>query len=204
MFARNGTVVSLYDRTGRALMPWAQAGYRCVAVDLTVASARAQHPRIKYLTGDVRSFDMPRFTRFAMAWPPCTHLTNTGARWWAAKGRAALDEALSLVAAALALFHEGGSPWLLENPPGRLSRYWRAPDLYVEPWHFAGWSDDPAADSYTKKTGLWLGGGARPPVPNPVPGLPINTKYIHHAPSCSPRRSVTPQGLARAIYEGNK
>lgn len=199
----SGVVVSLFDRTGVALRPWAEAGYECVAVDLVNDPTRVLHPRITYVQQDVLDYVMPSDVRFVMGWPPCTHLARSGARWWASKGPAALSEGLSLVAACIVQMERANAPWMIENPTGRLPRYWRKPDLHVEPWHFAGWSRRPSIDGYTKKTALWLGNGARAPAPNPIAGQRLDTKRISHAPSSSPRRSITPDGLARAIYVSN-
>ena len=207
MFARDGWVVSLYDRTGAALLPWARAGYRCIAVDIAPSdAARVKHKNIHFLQGDVRGFALPGPVRFLMAWPPCTHFTSAGARWWKAKGEGPLREALALVQAAVRLADESGAPWMLENPVGRLSSHWRRPDVCgINPWMFAGWVAGAARaeNSYTKNTCLWLGGGAQPPAPNPVPGLPINMGKIVRATSCAPSRSVTPAGLAIGIWVAN-
>lgn len=139
-----------------------------------------------------------------MAWPPCTQFAISGARWWAEKDPALLDEAVEVLAACVGLAE--GLPLVLENPVGRIQQFWRSPDLYVHPWEFANWSSCPATDAYTKKTGLWLESGAVAPQRNPWNGL-IDRKKIHNSPDSKDRarrRSQTPEGLARAIFLSNK
>jgi len=197
------TVVALYDRTGVGLLPWAEAGYDCEAVDMSEDKRRVDHPRIRFVRADVRQYVMPKHVRFCIGWPPCTHLAASGARWWKTKGEGALAEALDLVGQALFRFQDSGAPWVIENPMGRLSTIWRKPDVSVHPWQYAGWISHPEENAYTKKTGLWLGGGAKPPAPYPVPGLPIDTKRILYAPSSCPSRSITPLGLAAGLWVAN-
>lgn len=194
------TIVSLCDHTHTALYPWRDAGWDTVAVDLEPPLTPGDG--VTHWQTDVCTIPaLPETTAFVLAWPPCTHLARSGARWWAAKGPEALAQALAVVNACRTLAY--GRPWILENPVGRLSTLWRKPDVVVDPWQFAYLSGP--EDAYTKKTCLWLGGGANPPVPGAWDG-PIDTKRIHYA-APGPRRglirSATPLGLARAIFNAN-
>ena len=81
-----------------------------------------------------------------IAFPPCTHLSSSGALYWPQKqkdGRqqAALDFVMMLANCS--------APHIaIENPVGILSRLWRKPDQIIEPYHHG--------DPYRKKTCLWL------------------------------------------------
>lgn len=151
-------VLSLCDRSCRAVMPWAEAGYKCICVD--VEAGDSPHPNIETVRADLRWWLPPRGEyAFAMAWPPCTHLAVSGARWFADKGLSALVEGLELVERCRAICDWLGCPWMLENPVGVLGSYWRAPDYTFNPNEFAGYLDEPDDEAYTKKTCLWVGGG---------------------------------------------
>jgi hypothetical protein len=99
-------VLSLCDRTGVMVQPWREVGYTCGLVD-------TQHrPGINRLDGgaltrvgvDVREFDcaiLPAEPAIVFAFPPCTHLANSGNRHKRDKGLEALYEALGLVRRAV-------------------------------------------------------------------------------------------------------
>jgi hypothetical protein len=198
-------VLSLCDRTGVMVLPWAEAGAECITVDLQ--EGEAAHPNIRHVRADVTRFARHYEADITFAFPPCTHLAGSGARWWAAKGLPALIEALSIVEACRRICADSGAPWMIENPVGRLSTCWREPDYTFDPWEYG--------DDYTKRTCLWTGGGfVMPPkvragdlfdAPTVHQG-PIDTKRIHHAspgPERANLRSVTPRGFARAVYLAN-
>jgi hypothetical protein len=83
-----------------------------------------------------------------LAFPPCTHLASSGARWFAEKRRdgrqaAALEFFMAIAGA--------DAPRLcIENPVGIVSNFWRKPDQIIQPWQFG--------HPETKATCLWLRG----------------------------------------------
>lgn len=81
-----------------------------------------------------------------IAFPPCTFLSRAGARYWAER-EAEAAQAFALVQKVAALDVPRVA---IENPVGLLSRFWREPDQYVQPWWFG--------EPYQKRTGLWLKG----------------------------------------------
>jgi hypothetical protein len=197
------TVLSLCDRTGVMVQPWLEAGYPCVIVDL-------QHPAGVHTDGlltrvgaDVASYLPPRVEyAAAFAFPPCTHLASSGARWFQDKGLAALAEGILLVEACRRILEWTDAPWALENPNGTLSTYWRQPDFSFDPYEYAGWSD--GAEAYTKRTCLWTGGGFTMPPRKPVE--PVDGSKMHRlgpSPERANLRSVTPEGFARAVFAAN-
>lgn len=200
-------VIALCDYTGNSVKPWAAAGYECWTVD-------TQHPAgvgpleggIRKIGCDVADFQMPtdREIAFVFAWPPCTHLAVSGARWFKGKGLSALAESIRLVAITSKLCEESGAPYLLENPVGTLSTYWRQPDYKFDPCDYAGYIENPTTDAYRKKTCLWVGGGFVMPPTNPL--LPYFGSMIHEVapgPDRANIRSATPKGFSRAIFEAN-
>jgi hypothetical protein len=185
------------------LAPWAAAGFRCVAVDLQEPPATT-HPGVEHVQCDVRSYLPPRGEYVAaFAFPPCTHLANSGARWWKSKGLGKLAEAIELVEACQRILEWTGAPYLLENPNGALSTHWRKPDHSFDPCDFGAYLNPPG-DQYTKRTCLWVGGGFKMPAPKwvePVEGSKMHT--MADTPERANLRSETPKGFAQAVYEAN-
>jgi hypothetical protein len=200
------TVLSLCDRTGVMVQPWLEAGFDAVTVDLQaddmteqVGSARWERVRC-----NVRDYHLRCQPAVVFAFPPCTHLASSGARWFRDKGLGKLIEALTTVEACRQLCESSGAPWMVENPVGTLSTYWRDPDYLFDPCDFAGWCDDPDTEAYTKRTCLWTGGGFVYPRRRWVE--PTLGSLFHRTPPGPDRgdiRSVTPQGFARAVFDAN-
>lgn len=198
-----GVVLSLCDRTGNMTLPWIEAGYEAVTVDLQEAPTanKARH----HFVADIRAWRYPlRFGRPAMvfAFPPCTHLAASGARWFASKGLPALIEALQIVEACRAICEASDAPWMLENPVGTLATYWRKPDHSFHPCQYTAFE---MGDNYTKKTCLWIGGGFAMPAPAAI-DLGAPDERIHRrspGPDRADFRSATPMGFARAVFEAN-
>ncbi len=202
---RQGVILSLCDYTGIMVEPWAEAGFDCLLVDIRHPAGVNRNGRITTVCHDVNTFvHWFRPAGFVAAFPPCTHLAVSGARWFARKGLAPLVKALELVESCRRLCEISEAPWMIENPVGRLSTLWRKPDYYFDPCDYAGYLDDPTSEAYTKKTCLWTGGGFIMPEPRRVE--PVGKNPIHHMPPSKDRglkRSVTPRGFARAVFEAN-
>ncbi len=176
-------IYDLCGGTGAWSEPYARAGYDCRIVTLPDT--------------DVRLLEAPTELVYGvLAAPPCTHLSGSGARWWAGKGQVALIEALAVVDACLRFIYATKPTfWALENPVGRLVRYLGKPTMYFQPNEYG--------DTYTKKTVLW--GDFNIPIKRLV--LPLDGGKIHRMPPSLDRsmlRSITPLGFARAFYEANK
>jgi hypothetical protein len=124
-----------------------------------------------------------------IAFPPCTHLAGSGARYWAEK-RADGRQRESIEFATK--FSKLGIPYCIENPVGILSTVWRKPDQIVQP-HWFG-------HAWTKTTCLWLDG-----LPLLVPTDSVEPTGYNKTLSFSPSadrpklRSITPSGVALAM-----
>lgn len=124
-----------------------------------------------------------------IAFPPCTYLCSSGARWWAQQQEKQRD-ALRFISALLYCMPQ---KFCLENPIGILSTRYRKPNQIVQPWQFG--------HGETKATCLWLKG-----LPNLIPTNIVKGREarIHKmAPSKnrSKDRSRTFQGIADAMAE---
>lgn len=197
----NGTIYSLCDLSGNAVMPWAEAGYECVCLDLQHSIRRDRRERvglgwITYRWADVRSESRLDNAAGVFAFPPCTNLAVSGARDFQRKGLRGLIDALEVVEVCRILCESSGAWWMLENPVSRLSSSWRKPDHMFDPCDYG--------DPYTKKTCIWSGGGFVMPPKNRVP-VTLES-YIHKmppSPDRANRRSETPMGFARAVFAAN-
>src|SRR4051812_34140690 len=76
------TVLSLCDRSGVMVQPWIEAGYRAIIVDLQHEGVTTDGPLTR-VGADVRTWEPPALDYAAVfAFPPCTHLAASGARWF--------------------------------------------------------------------------------------------------------------------------
>ena len=135
-----------------------------------------------------------------LAFPPCTHLAVSGARWFEDKKRNGQQQmAIGFFLAFTALDHI--QRVAIENPVGIMSNVYRKPDQIIQPWMFG--------EPETKATCLWLKGlpllEPTDDVREQMEGMGESEKHrIHHMPP-SPQRSIerskTYQGIAKAMAE---
>lgn len=126
-----------------------------------------------------------------LAFPPCTHLAVSGARYFEQKrkdGRqqAAIDFFMR--------FANSDCPRIaIENPVGIMSTVWEKPDQIIQPWQFG--------HGETKKTCLWLK-GLPPLIPTEI--VEGREQRIWKMPPSEDRaknRAKTFPGIARAMAE---
>lgn len=194
----------LFDYTAAAAKPWADAGYTCYCVDVQHEQGERREGNIIKVGADIHTWMPPRGDiAFVAAFPPCTHLAVSGARWFKGKGLRALADSISLFAKAADICEWSGAPYFIENPVSTISSYWRKPDYAFDPCDYAGYEDG-HDDLYTKKTCLWAGGGFVMPEPKRLD--PSDGSRMHLMPPGPDRqnlRSATPAGFARAVFEAN-
>ena len=187
------------------LRPWAQHGHECIAVDLQhPAGERIGDDGIRRVGCDVRDYPATDRPAIVFAFPPCTDLAVSGARWFRQKGPEVLSRALEIVHACRRIAERSGARWMIENPVGRLSSAWRKPDYIFHPHEYAGYLTDPRPDQYTKKTCLWVGSWFQMPPKRSLP--PVLGSKMHTmapGPERANLRSVTPAGFAQAVFEAN-
>jgi hypothetical protein len=202
-------VLSLCDLTGNFVQPWIEAGYVAVLVDpqhgrdqidgsvvKLAKTVEAAMPELSHLLRHAR-------VKMVAAFPPCTDLAVSGARWF--KRKAETDPLFQAKAGMLAescrtIGAVSGAPWFVENPVSVLSSLWGRPDFTFQPYQYTGWEP---GDNYTKKTCLWAGGGFDLPPTRRDAALPEPDDRIHKAPPGPERanfRSATPMGFSRAVF----
>lgn len=197
-------VVSLFDYTCNIVAPWSEAGFTCYCVDLRHPPGMTRDGNLIRVGADVREW-LPTYApvRILFAFPPCTDVAVSGARWFKDKGLGALIDALENFDAALRLAEWTKAPYFIENPVSMISSYWRKPDYTFDPCDYGGYFDPPR-DAYTKKTCLWTGNGFAMPEPRRV--RPKEGSRMHRLAPSEDRatvRSITPTGFARAVFEAN-
>jgi hypothetical protein len=198
-------VISLCDRTGNMVKPWAESGYDCICVDFQHAIRRTrtvEHGKgtITYEWGDVRSWWPDRDWDVAIVFgaPECTLLAVSGSQDWPKKGLNLLIDALALVEACRKIGECSGAPWMIENPVGRLSSLWRKPDYIFQPWNFG--------DLYQKRTCLWTNDKFVMPefqITEKPEEVTQDIFKMTPSPDRADLRSVTPMGFSKAVFEAN-
>jgi hypothetical protein len=197
-------IISLFDYTTIMVAPWAAAGFLCYCVDLQHPPGKSREGNIVRVGADVREW-LPPYApvKVLFAFPPCTDVAVSGARWFQDKGLGSLIEALCHFDATVKLAEWTQSPYMIENPVSTVSSYWRKPDYTFDPCDYGGYLY-PNGDAYTKKTCLWTGNGFVMPKAKRV--MPAEGSRMHRlAPSDhrSSLRSATPEGFAKAVFEAN-
>lgn len=173
------------ESSGRVRDAFLACGHDAVSCDVLPTDSPGPH-----IEGDVLphlgdGWDM------MIAFPPCTHLAVSGARYFAAKradGRQAAG-----IAFFLALANAPIPRIVIENPVGIMSSIWRRPDQIVHPWQFG----HPEA----KATCLWLRGV---PVLTPTDILPRRARWENQTASGQNRLAPSPDRwkLRSATYPG--
>jgi hypothetical protein len=191
-------VISCFDYTTNMVRPWAEAGYTCYCVDIKHPPGESRKDNIIKVGGDMLDWVPPRKDiAFASFFPPCTDVSASGARWFKDKGLGYLWRALRLFDVAVKLAEWTGAPYMIENPVGTVSTYWRESDYTFDPCDYG--------DPYTKKTCLWTGGGFVMPKKNRIE--PVWGSWMNKFPDSkgrSDRRSATPLKFAYAVFEANR
>lgn len=197
-----GIYLGLCEKTGIMARPWVEAGHQAVCVDLN--AQEGFRDGVSYIRADIRTWTPPEDEDwlFCAAFPPCTDLAVSGARWFKQKGWRRAADAVDLVARCWEIADSLGCPYCLENPVSRLSSFHK-PDHLFNPCDYGGYLS-PEGDHYTKKTCLWVGGGFNMPESKPVE--PTEGSKMHRLPPSQQRadiRSATPRGFAKAVFEAN-
>jgi hypothetical protein len=124
-----------------------------------------------------------------IAFPPCTHLAVSGARWFKNK----IAEQIEAITFFKMLAESDIPKIAIENPIGIMSTHYRKPDQIVQPWQFG--------HGETKATCLWLKNLPKLKPTNIVEGRENRVHRMAPGPNRSRDRAVTFQGIANAMAE---
>lgn len=140
--------------------------------------------------GDMFDLDLSGFD-LLVAFPPCTHLAVSGARWFPEKRADGRQQAA--LAFVRRIMDAPVERIALENPVSIISSAIRRPDQIIQPWQFG--------HGETKKTCLWL---KNLPLLRPtdiVEGREQRVWKMPPGPDRWKERSKTYSGVARAMAE---
>lgn len=126
-----------------------------------------------------------------IAFPPCTHLCVSGARWF--KEKQADGRQQDAIDFFMRFVHLSCPHIAIENPIGIMSSKWRKPDQIIQPWQFG--------HGETKATCLWLKGLPLLKPTEIVEGRKARIHKMAPSPERSTLRSKTPSGIAEAMAE---
>lgn len=126
-----------------------------------------------------------------IAFPPCTHLASSGARYFKQKIEDGRQQAgIDFFMAFTELDCERVA---IENPVGIMSTKYRKPDQIIQPWQFG--------HGETKATCLWLKGLPKLEPTNIVSGREQRVWRMPPSVDRNKLRSKTYLGIARAMAE---
>ena len=125
-----------------------------------------------------------------IAFPPCTHLASSGARWFEEKRKdGRQQQGINFFLQFTKLEH---IPYVsIENPVGIMSSIYRKPDQIIQPWQFG--------HGETKRTCLWLKGLPLLKPTNIVEGREPKVWKMAPSKDKSKLRSKTYKGIAEAM-----
>ena len=126
-----------------------------------------------------------------IAFPPCTHLAVSGARWF--KEKRADGRQQQGIDFFMEFANCGCKRVAIENPIGIMSTIWRKPDQIIQPWQFG--------HGETKATCLWLKGLPELKPTNIVSGREQKIWKLPPSKDRSRLRSKTYIGIAKAMAE---
>jgi hypothetical protein len=172
----SGTVREAFRRRGHN-------AWSCDILPAEDGGPHIQDDVLEVLEETDRSWDL------MIAFPPCTHLCVSGARWWPQK-MARQAEALSFVGR---LMDASVGKIAIENPVGKISTAIRKPDQIIQPWQFG--------HGETKATCLWLKGLPLLKPTNIVDGREARVHRMPPGPDRWRERSRTFTGIAEAMAD---
>ena len=161
-------------------------GVDAVSCDLLETESTGPHHR-----GCVLDLIQSESFDLMVAFPPCTHLSRSGARWWPEKRKdGSQQRAIKFV---FDLWNSGIKKVAIENPVGILSTVFKKPSQIIEPWQFG--------HGETKKTCLWLKGLPPLMATKIVDGRSDRLYKLPQTADRWKKRSVTYRGIAEAMAQ---
>jgi len=158
-------------------------GHDAISCDFLPSEVEGPH-----IQGNIADVDFSQYD-LMLAFPPCTHLAVSGARWFKDKQ----FEQLHALAFVRWLMMAPVPRIALENPIGVISTHVRKPDQIIQPWQFG--------HGEVKATCLWLKGLLFLKPTNIVEGRETRVWKMGPSPERSKERSRTYQGIADAMAE---
>lgn len=191
--------------SGRVRDSFTEQGHFAVSCDLLPSEGKNTGFHYQGDVNDILDYGWDMM----IAFPPCTHLSKAGARFWKEKqANGVQQEALGFVR----MLMNADIPRIaIENPVGAISTFIRKPDQKIQPYQFG--------DPWKKETCLWLknlpalvptdivepvghwvdGGGTRKSYRNKNEPYPLFADNAGDRALRPQRRSYTFPGIAKAM-----
>ena len=167
-----------------------EKGHEAYSCDILPPSGGRQE---WHLQGNVMAFlPLPGLSMgwdMVIAFPPCTHLAVSGARYF--KGKIADGRQQFAINFFMKIANCGCPKLAIENPVGIMSTKYRKPDQIIQPWQFG--------HGETKATCLWLNGLPSLIPTNIVEGREQRVWKLPPSADRAKLRSKTFKGIAEAM-----
>jgi hypothetical protein len=141
-----------------------------------------------HIQGDVLE-QLDKGWNMMIAFPPCTHLASSGARWFKEKQEDGRQQ--DAIGFFMKLVNASIDKIAIENPIGIMSTAFRKPDQIIQPWMFG--------HGETKATCIWLKGLPLLKSTNIVEGRENKIWRMPPSPDRGKLRSKTYPGIAKAL-----
>lgn len=174
-------ILAACEFSGRVRDAFIALGHDAMSCDLLASDTPGPHHQGNVFDIIEEPWDL------VVAFPPCTHLASSGARWWCDKAQAQA-EAVDFVKE---LWRRGPAKMAIENPVGRLSTAWQKPSQIIQPWQFG--------HGETKTTCLWTRGLPPLQATNIVDGRRNTVHWAGESKNRWKMRSLTYLGIAEAM-----
>ena len=175
------------EENGKVRDAFIAKGHNAVSCDLLITTRAGPHIIAEH---DLHLLDIAeQGWDMMIAFPPCTHLAVSGARWFKDKQeeqRQAINFFMALATAPIPKI-------AIENPVCIMSTKWRKPDQIIQPWQFG--------HGETKATCLWLKNLPKLKPTNIVSGREARIHKMSPSKDRGRMRSITYQGIADAMAE---
>ena len=174
------------EYSGRVRDAFTAKGHKAMSCDLLPSETDGPHYQ-----GDLSHLLLDDWDMI-IAFPPCTHLASSGARWF--KEKIADGRQQEGIDFFMKFANHPYCPRIcIENPVGIMSTKWRKPDQIIQPYEYG--------DPFMKTTCLWLKGL---PLLEPTNILPEGQReqacwLLGPSPDRAKLRSKTYQGIAEAM-----
>ena len=160
-------------------------GHQAFSCD--ILSCSGGHPEW-HIQGDVIK-ELDKNWDMIIAFPPCTHLSSSGARWFKEKQKYGRQQ--NAVDFFMRIVNANATKIAIENPIGIMSSKYRKPDQIIQPWQFG--------HGETKATCLWLKGLPKLTATELVEGREQRIWRLPPSKDRAKLRSKTFPGIAKAM-----
>ena len=186
---RHKKILVACEESGTLTKELLDRGHYARSCDLKESSSSVEEVRRVHIQGDVLEI-LHHNWELVIAFPPCTHHSSSGARWFKEKredGRQQKGINFFLE------FTRLECPYAIENPIGIMSTVYKKPSQIIQPWEFG--------HGETKATCLWLQGLPNLVPTNIVSGRKQRVARLGPSPDRGVLRSKTYIGIARAMAD---